>query len=128
MGRSRKSVGEEPKDIALLGFFRVASAFLAEIEETRPELKRQTGGGGLQSRGVPGLEKRQIRVVYGDISNMQTLHHAGLEHVKIAISTITDDILVGTDNLKLISEIKSLAPHAKIIVTAPKQYPSPGVV
>ena len=58
---------------------------------------------------------------------MQTLHHAGLEHVKIAISTITDDILVGTNNLKLISEIKSLAPLARIIVTA-EQYPGPKLI
>ena len=65
-----------------------------------------------------GLVNRQVKVVYGDISNNQTLHHAGLEHAKIAVSTITDDILVGTNNLKLISEIKSLCPHAKIVVTA----------
>jgi DNA-binding NarL/FixJ family response regulator len=41
-----------------------------------------------------------------------------LESVKIAISSITDDILVGTDNLKLISEIRAISPHAKIVVTA----------
>ena len=127
-GQVQEAVGEEPKDIALLGFFRVASAFLAEIEETRPELKDKLVVVDFNPEVFRGLINRQVRVVYGDISNMQTLHHAGLEHVKIAISTITDDILVGTNNLKLIGEIKSLAPHAKIIVTAAKKYPSSGVV
>jgi voltage-gated potassium channel Kch len=113
-----ESAGEEPKDIALLGFFRVASAFLAEIEEAKPELKSKLVVVDFNPEVYRGLRERQVKAIYGDISNMQTLHHAGLEGAKIAISSITDDILVGTDNLKLIQEIRSLSPHAKIIVTA----------
>lgn len=114
----QEAAEEEPKEVALLGFFRVASAFVAEIEETKPELKDKLVVVDFNPQVYHGLMSRQIKVIYGDISNMQTLHHAGLEHVKIAISTITDEILVGTDNLRLISEIRSLAPHAKIVVTA----------
>ncbi len=117
-GQLPETLDDEPKDIALLGFFRVASAFLAEVEETRPELNHKLVVVDFNPEVYQGLVTRQVKVVYGDISNIQTLHHAGLEHVKIAISTITDDILVGTNNLKLVSEIKSLYPHAKIIVTA----------
>jgi len=117
-GQVQEAVVEEPKDIALLGFFRIASAFLAEIEESKPELKDKLVVVDFNPVVYRGLLDRQVRVVYGDISNMQTLHHAGLEHIKIAISTITDDILVGTNNLKLISEIKSLSPLARVIVTA----------
>ncbi len=117
-GQLSETLDEEPKDIALLGFFRVASAFIAELEETRPELKNKLVVVDFNPEVYHGLINRQVKVVYGDISNSQTLHHAGLEHAKIAISTITDDILVGTNNLKLISEIKSLCPHAKIVVTA----------
>lgn len=108
----------EPKDIALLGFFRVASAFLLEIEERRPNLKDKLVVVDFNPQVYQALSQRQVQVVYGDISNTQTLHHAGLEHVKIAISTITDEILVGTDNNRLISEIRALAPQAKIIVIA----------
>jgi Kef-type K+ transport system membrane component KefB len=117
-GQLPETPDAEPKDIALLGFFRVASAFIAEIEEIRPELKSKLVVVDFNPQVYQGLVDRQVKVVYGDISNNQTLHHAGLEHAKIAVSTITDDILVGTDNLKLISEIKSLCPHAKIVVTA----------
>ena len=59
-----------------------------------------------------------IKVVYGDISHMDTLHHASLHNVKIIISTIPDTILVGTNNLKIISHMKEIAPTAFIIVTA----------
>ena len=75
-----------------------------------------------------GLQERQVRVVHGDISNTQTLHHAGLEHVKIAVSTITDDILVGTSNLKLISEIKRVGPSCQDNRHGAQQYPSPELV
>ena len=117
-GQVTETLDEDPKDIALLGFFRVASAFITEIEEIRPELKSKLVVVDFNPEVYHGLVNRQVKVVYGDISNNQTLHHAGLEHAKIAVSTITDDILVGTNNLKLISEIKSLCPHAKIVVTA----------
>ena len=39
------------------------------------------------------------------------MHHAGVEAAKVVISTISDEILVGTDNLKLIDQIKKIAPR-----------------
>ncbi len=113
---------EESKDIALLGFFRVASAFLAELEEARPEVLGKLLVVDFNPVVYEGLRARRVKVIYGDISNMDTLHHAGLEKVKVAISTITDDILVGTDNLKLISQIKALCPKAKIVVSAASNF------
>jgi Kef-type K+ transport system membrane component KefB len=109
---------QEPKDIALLGFFRVASAFLHEVEERRPELKEKLVVVDFNPQVYHALQQRQVKVIYGDISNVQTLHHAGLERVKIAVSTITDEILVGTDNRRLIGEVKKLAPQAKMIAIA----------
>ena len=38
--------------------------------------------------------------------------------MKIVISTIPDTILVGTDNLKLLKQVKDICPDSKIIVTA----------
>ena len=46
------------------------------------------------------------------------MHHAGIDEAKIVISTISDEILVGTNNLKLIDRMKKIAPEARIIVTA----------
>jgi Kef-type K+ transport system membrane component KefB len=117
-GKLQESPAETQKDVALLGFFRVASAFLAEIEKMQPSLREKLVVVDFNPVVYSGLQARGIKVVYGDIGNMQTLHHAGLEEAKLVISTITDDILVGTSNLRLIDQIKVLCPHAKVVVTA----------
>lgn len=109
---------EAPKEIALLGFFRVASAFLSEIEETHPGLKDKLVVVDFNPVVYTGLRARGVKVVYGDIGNLQTLHHAGIEEAKLVISTITDDILVGTSNRRLMDQIKALCPHARVVVTA----------
>ena len=106
--------------MALLGFYKVASSFVTDAVETagKNSLKdkivvvdfNQTVHAKLKSLGVPA--------VYGDIGHIDTLHHVGLHHTKVAISTIPDTILVGTSNTKLIKQIEGIAPHAKIIVTA----------
>jgi len=64
------------------------------------------------------LQAMGIKVIYGDVSNMDTLHHAGIEEAKIVLSTIPDSILKGTDNLRMIRQIRRLCPRARIVVTA----------
>lgn len=120
-----RASSETAKHIALLGFFRVASSLLHELQadedqeeptgrikkehifvvDFNPEVHIKLRGLGIQS-------------IYGDISHMETLHHAGVHEAKVAISTVPDNILVGTDNLQLIKQIQHVCPHAKIVVTA----------
>jgi voltage-gated potassium channel Kch len=64
------------------------------------------------------LTRRGIACKYGDVSNMQTLHHAEVEDAKLVVSTIPDTILRGTDNLRLLRHARRLCPHAKVVVTA----------
>ena len=64
------------------------------------------------------LPRHGIKVVYGDVSNPETLHHAGIGEAKIVISTISDELLVGTNNLKIIEQMRKIVPKARIIVTA----------
>ena len=110
---------EEPgKAIAILGFFRVASAFIREIEAAEVDIKDQIVVVDLNPEVLKNLPRHGIKVVYGDISNPDTLHHAGIGEARIVISTISDEILVGTDNLRLVGWIKKMAPEARIIVTA----------
>jgi Kef-type K+ transport system membrane component KefB/voltage-gated potassium channel Kch len=110
--------GATHKDIAILGFFRVASALIQEIEDTGTEIKDRIVVVDFNPRVLSRLPLHGVKVYYGDISNPETLHHAGIEEAKIVISTISDEILVGTNNLKLIDQIKKSAPQAKMIVTA----------
>ena len=114
------------KDFALLGIFRDASSLIKEFEDFDSE-KAEDAGVSLIDKLVvvdfnpnvhQKLKAKNIEVIYGDISNMETLHHANIHNSKVIISTIPDSILVGTDNLTMIKQLKSIAPHAKIVVTA----------
>ncbi len=111
------------RDIAILGFFRTASSLLHEILAGDSGMARS----GLKDRIIvvdfnpeihESLQSMGVKVVYGDISHPDTLHHAGIHDAKIVISTIPDTILVGTDNLRIIRHIREISPQAKIIVTA----------
>jgi len=118
------------KDIAILGFFREASSLIREIvdhqEEIEDELKLDNKKSIKDDIVVVDfnphvheeLNKIGIKAIYGDISNMDTLQHAGIHGAKLVISTIPDSILKGTNNLNMMKHIKKLCPKAKIIVTA----------
>lgn len=107
------------KDVALLGFFRVASSLIREImDDPSSELKDKVVVVDFNPEVHNTLHSLGIKAIYGDISHLDTLHHAGIHEAKLVISTIPDNILVGTDNLKMIRAIRSLCPHARIIVTA----------
>ena len=114
----REEAPEAPKDVALLGFYRTASAFLKEIQNLSPELQERLLVVDLNPEVHRKLQAQGVKVAYGDISHLGTLHHAGLEEAKLVLSTIPDSILVGTNNFKLIKHIKGLSPQARIVVTA----------
>jgi Kef-type K+ transport system membrane component KefB len=112
------------REIALLGFFKIASSFIRELEEEgistgepNPLLKKIMVV-DFNPNVHDKLRTIGVKAIYGDVANMDTLHHSGIHHAKLVISTIPDSILVGTDNLKMIKKIRSLCPHAKVIVTA----------
>jgi Kef-type K+ transport system membrane component KefB/voltage-gated potassium channel Kch len=107
-----------PKEIALLGFFRVASAFIREMEDGAVNLKDKIVVVDFNPQVLRRLPRHGIKVVYGDVSNPETLHHAGIGEAKIVISTISDELLVGTNNLRIIDQMQKIAPEARIIVTA----------
>ena len=112
------------KEIALLGFHRTASSLLHEILERdqnknpRAHMMDKLIVIDFNPETHESLQRLGIKVIYGDVSHLDTLKHAGIHDVKIVVSTIPDKILVGTDNVKLIKLIKTICPQAKIIVTA----------
>lgn len=111
-----------PAAIVFLGFFREASSILHE-------LLVDSGNGSLVARekilvvdfnpdAHRALNARQVRCVYGDVSNMDTLHHAHIEGAQLIACTLTDSILKGTDNRRMLRQVRRLAPQAQVIVTA----------
>ncbi|MDR3238297.1 MAG: cation:proton antiporter [Spirochaetia bacterium] len=109
------------REIVLLGFSRYASSLLVEMmeeDEDGVSLKDKIIVIDFNPEVRGSLQTMGVKVIYGDISHPDTLHHAGIHTAKIVISTIPDPLLVGTDNLKIIKHIKEVCPDAKIIVTA----------
>ena len=114
--------GHGPRDIAFLGFFRDASAIFHELEhlpgpDGQP-LARQTRVIDFSPTVYAAMAKRQVPCTYGDISCLDTLHHAGLGAEKVVVCSIVDTILRGTSNKRLLQSLKRICPGAFIIVAS----------
>ncbi len=110
--------GHEGRRILILGFFRAASALLSEIERQNPDLLDQIGVVDFNPVVFQNLAKRGVHVTYGDISNVDTLVHAGVSKAEIIILSVPDSLLKGATNEKLVRHVRSLNETAKIISTA----------
>jgi voltage-gated potassium channel Kch len=64
------------------------------------------------------LQRRGIRSLYGDVSNMDTLHHASVNHARIVVCTLTDSILKGTTNARLLRQLQRLCPQAALVLAS----------
>ncbi|MEH6951454.1 cation:proton antiporter [Nitrobacter sp. NHB1] len=108
----------EPRRIVILGFFRAASALLSEIERRDESLLDQIAVVDFNPVVFSTLVARGLHVTYGDISNVDTLLHAGVGSAEIIILSVPDSLLKGANNEKLVRHVRSLNPTAKIISTA----------
>lgn len=104
--------------IVILGFFRAASALLSEIEQQNKSLLDQISVVDFNPNVFRTLTARGIHVIYGDISNIDTLMHAGVGNAEIIILSVPDSLLKGANNEKLVRHVRSMNPGAKIISTA----------
>ncbi|RXH10840.1 cation:proton antiporter [Bradyrhizobium guangzhouense] len=108
----------EARRIVILGFFRAASALLAEIERQAPVLLEQITVVDFNPNVYQTLLSRGLHVIYGDISNVDTLLHAGIGKSEMIILSVPDALLKGASNEKLVRHVRSLNPNASIIATA----------
>ncbi|MFO1088111.1 MAG: cation:proton antiporter [Hyphomicrobiales bacterium] len=108
----------EGRRIILLGFFRSASALLSEIERNNPLLIDQVGVVDFNPVVYQTLTSRRMHVTYGDISNLDTLVHAGVANAELIVLSIPDSLLKGASNEKLVRHIRSINGTAKIVATA----------
>jgi Kef-type K+ transport system membrane component KefB len=104
--------------IVILGFFRAASALLSEIERHNESLLDQITVVDFNPNVFKTLVGRGLHVIYGDISNVDTLLHAGIGEAEIIILSVPDSLLKGANNEKLVRHVRSLNPTAKIVATA----------
>ena len=124
-GADNEDFGEKPEGnaIVFLGCFREASSILHEIELHSNEMKGDGVLGEIlvidfNPQVLQELKRRGIKCLYGDIAHMDTLHHAHIQAAKIVACTISDAILRGTSNLRLLQQARRLCPDARVIVAA----------
>jgi Kef-type K+ transport system membrane component KefB len=107
-----------PHDIFFLGVSREGLAFVKKLERLQPGMKKRIIAVDFNPETLAQLEADGVACHYGDISNTETLRHHGIEGASIIVSPISDWFLQGTDNLRLLRQVRTLVPRARVIVTA----------
>ena len=121
---SKREVEEQVthQPVIFLGFFRDTSSILYEFEhegdahEAREFIEKILVI-DYNPTVMRELRRKKIKCIYGDIAHADTLRHAGVEHARLVVSSITDDVLRGTSNLRLMRSVHSHAPDARMVLT-----------
>lgn len=104
--------------IFVLGFYQTASSLFDDLSREKPQLLRDFCVVDFNPQASERLRERGVDVIYGDISQRETLLHAGLGDAEIVVCSLPDSLLRGTSNLRLVRELRELNAHAQIIVHA----------
>jgi hypothetical protein len=97
----------EARRVVILGFFRAASALLSEIERRNPVFLDQITVVDFNPNVFRTLADRGLHVIYGDISNVDTLVHAGVGKAELIILSVPDTLLKGANNEKLVRHVRA---------------------
>ena len=116
-GEPAASTGPVP-DLFFLGVSREGLAFLKHLDLERSPLKHRIVAIDFNPETLERLQAEGIVCHYGDIGNADTLRHAGIERAAVVVSSISDWFLKGTDNFRLLRQVRAMAPRARVIVTA----------
>jgi Kef-type K+ transport system membrane component KefB/DNA-binding NarL/FixJ family response regulator len=103
--------------ILIVGFFREASSLLEELTQHAPHLLPRVSVVDFNPVVYEALKRRGVHVVYGDVSQRDTLMHAGAEQAALFVCTVPESLLKGITNEKLVRQLRELNPQARIIVT-----------
>jgi hypothetical protein len=108
--------------MVFLGFFRDASSILLDLESDGNAVEAQVLLDKIlvidfNPTVMRELRRRGISCVYGDVAHADTLRHAGIGNAQLVICSLTDDILRGTNNLRLLRNIRASCPHARVMLT-----------
>jgi Kef-type K+ transport system membrane component KefB len=106
-----------PRDIVLLGHFRIAQAVLDLVEAQAPHLKGCITLVDYDANRAHGVMARGFRWEYGDLANPDALEHLGIEEARIVVTTISDTFLKGISTRRLVGNLRRLAPRAVIVMT-----------
>jgi len=106
------------RPIQILGFFWTASSLAEEFARHAPDLLKEISVIDFNPHVNEELRRRGIPVTYGDISQRDTLLHAGVDRASIILCTIPNGLLKNTTNLRLVQQLRGINPKATIIAHA----------
>ena len=117
-----EKVESRHESVVFLGFFRDASSILHEFERDGDPAEAKDFLHKIlvidfNPTVMRELRHRSISCIYGDIAHADTLRHAGIENAELVVSSITDEILRGTNNLRLLRNIRAACPKAKVMLS-----------
>jgi Kef-type K+ transport system membrane component KefB len=104
--------------LALLGFHRTASSLLYNIAANDKPLVAQTVVVDFNVSLHDKIRALGAHVEYGDLSNSDTLQHAGIGNAHVVVATVPDDLLRGIDNRRLVETVRRINPNGIIIANA----------
>lgn len=105
----------EPPRLVLLGFHRIGSALLADLERLHADLLPRTLIVDTNTQHHDEIRRRGAQVLYGDVASIEVLRHADVDGAEVIVSTVPDELLKGTTNEQLVRQLRQLAPQAVII-------------
>jgi Kef-type K+ transport system membrane component KefB len=114
-GLKPEAESDEAPRLVLLGFHRISSALLADLERLHPDLVPHTLIVDTNASIHDEIRRRGAQVLYGDIASMEVLRHAGVDAAEVIVSTVPDELLKGVTNAQLVRQLRQLAPKAVII-------------
>ncbi len=118
---------DQPAKVVILGFHRLASSLLHEISTQQPELVSQTLVIDFNVALHDRIRASGARVIYGDLSNVETLAHCPVADDAIVISSVPDDLLRGTTNAQLASRLRQLWPASRLMCVALRTTDVPAI-
>ena len=114
--------------VFLLGFSWTASSLLEEIIRKDQPLLKDVAVIDFNPVVHEKLKERGVRAIYGDITQRETLLHAGVSEAEIIICTLPNTVLKGMTNLRLLQMLRQINPtahvitHAELFTDVPRLY------
>lgn len=120
VARDDETSAHAPASVYLLGFSWTASSLLEEMTRHAPELLPRLAVIDFNPLVNRELRRRGMRIIYGDITQRDTLLHAGIAHAEVLVCTLPNTVLKGSNNLRLARELRAINPTARLIMHAEK--------
>ncbi|HEY5925186.1 MAG TPA: cation:proton antiporter [Kofleriaceae bacterium] len=126
-GMRPEAENAEAPRLVLLGFHRIASALLADLQRLHADLVPHTLVVDINTTVHEEIRRRGAQVLYGDLASTEVLRHAGVDGAEVIVSSVPDELLKGTNNEQLVRLLRQLAPKAVIIANCTKVSQAPAL-